>query len=243
MDYLIKTNEFEGPLDLLLHLIKQANIDIYDIKIDVITKQYLECIKQMEDFNLTIASEYLVMAAELIEMKSKSLLPVEKDTETDEYLEDPKDTLIKKLLEYEKYKNITSTFKELEEQRNLIFTKTPESLSEYQLDEIIRDDDLDVSDLLNAFQTFIDKKKLNEPLSTKITSKEISVNDRSNYIRNILKNKKESTFTELFDIMEKNYIVVTFLAILEMAKKRELIITQKDNFEEIFLSLRGPHNE
>lgn len=238
MDYLIKTNEFEGPLDLLLHLIKQANISINDIKLDVVTKQYLDYIKQMEHMNLTVASEYLVMAAELIEMKSKSLLPLEKDSESDEYTPDPKEVLIKKLLEYEKYKNITSTFKDLESERNLIFTKTPDSLSDYQLDEIIRDEDVSVSNLLDAFQMFMERQKLNKPLPTKITSKEISINERATHIRSFLKDKKEITFIELFDIMEKNYIVVTFLAILEMAKKQELNITQKENFDEIYLSLR-----
>ena len=243
MDYVFKTNEFEGPLDLLLHLIKQSNLNINDLKIDIITKQYLDAIKQMEEMNLTIASEYLVMAAELIEMKSRSLLPIEKANNDDDYIEDPKEILIKKLLEYEKYKSITGKFKELEEERNLIFTKTPESLKDYQIDELIIDDDLDLSDLLNAFNLFLEKQKLAKPLATKITTKEISIHERTTHIRNILKKHKETKFSELFDILEKPYIVVTFLAILEMAKKQELIIEQKKNFDEIMLSLRGQNNE
>ena len=243
MDYIFKANEFEGPLDLLLHLIKQSNININELKIDIITKQYLDAVKQMEELNLTIASEYLVMAAELIEMKSRSLLPIEKNSNDDEYIDDPKETLIKKLLEYEKYKNMTEKFKELENERNLIFTKTPESLKNYQIDEVIKDDDLELSDLLNAFNLFLERQKLAKPLSTKITSKEISIHERTSHIRNVLKKNTVTRFSELFDILEKPYIVVTFLAILEMAKKQELIIEQKKNFDEITLSLRGHNNE
>lgn len=243
MDYIIKLDEFEGPLDLLLHLVKQSNVDIYNIKIDVITKQYLDAIKQMEDMNLNVASEYLVMAAELIELKSRSLLPVEEANNEDEYIEDPKETLIRKLLEYEKYKNITPTFKDLENERNLIFTKTPESLKEYQIDEVIRDDEVTVVDLVKAFDAFMERQKLKEPLATKVTSKEISISERSNYIRNKLKINKQVKFTELFDIMEKSYIVATFLAVLEMTKKQEIKLEQKYNFDDIIVSLRGLHDE
>ena len=112
MNYEINIKEFSGPLDLLLHLIKKSNINIYDISIDEITKQYLLYIEKMEEMNLNIASEYLVMAAELIEMKSSYLLP-KQETESDEIEEDPKENLIKRLLEYEQYKNMSDTFKYL----------------------------------------------------------------------------------------------------------------------------------
>ena len=104
MDYKIEIPEFEGPLDLLIHLIKQANINIQDISIEEITKQYLHYINLMESLNLNVASEYLVMAAELIEIKASSLLPKQEKTD-DEFEEDPKEKLIKRLLEYEQYKN------------------------------------------------------------------------------------------------------------------------------------------
>ena len=111
MRYEVKINEFEGPLDLLLHLIKQSNIDIYEISLEEITNQYLDYIKQMEKLNLDIASEYLVMASELLEYKSRSLLP-KKEIEDDEYEEDPKEELIKRLVDYKKYKEVTETCKE-----------------------------------------------------------------------------------------------------------------------------------
>ena len=110
MKYEININEFQGPLDLLLHLIKQSNINIEEISIDEITKQYLNYIQRMEELNLDIASEYLVMAAELIEIKSSSLLP-KKDIVEDEFEEDPKEKLINRLLKYEQYKKMTDTFK------------------------------------------------------------------------------------------------------------------------------------
>jgi len=98
MDYLIKIDEFEGPLDLLLHLIKQSDLDIYDINIAVITEQYLDYINKMEELNLSIASSYLVMAAELIELKSKELLPKKEETKEDDFEENTRDNLINRLI-------------------------------------------------------------------------------------------------------------------------------------------------
>ena len=131
MKYEIKSNAFEGPLDLLLHLIKKSDVDIFNIEIETITKQYLEYIEAMEELNLNIASEYLVMAAELIEMKSAILLP-KPEIEEDEYEEDLKENLTKRLLEYQKYKDMAPEFRELEEERKQVYTKIGESLKEYQ---------------------------------------------------------------------------------------------------------------
>jgi len=130
MHYEVRIDEFEGPLDLLLHLIKQSNIDIYDISLSDITDQYLDYIKKMEELNLDVASEYLVMASELIEYKSRQLLP-KKDLKEDEYEEDPKEELIRKLIDYKRYKEVTETFKELESVRSNIYTKSPSSISSY----------------------------------------------------------------------------------------------------------------
>ena len=135
MKYVVMINEFEGPLDLLLHLIKENNIDIYGIKIDEITKQYLDYIKAMKDMNLSIASEYLVMASELLEMKSKMLLPKQKEDNDDEYEDDPKEVLIERLLAYKRYKEMTSEFKELELTRKHIYTIEAENLSFYMKEE------------------------------------------------------------------------------------------------------------
>ncbi len=232
MNIEIKINEFEGPLDLLLHLIKESKMDIFDLKVEVITDQYLEYINKMEEMNLDIASSYLVMAAELIEMKSRMLLPRHEEDEEQE--EDPQEQLVNRLIEYQRYKDLTKEFKELEEERHKVYTKSPENIKEYLPEvEVISNTDVTLDDLIKAFQKFLERQKENEPLSTKVTKKEMSVEDRRKSIRNILKKKHKFNFLELFDVLTKEYVVVTFLAILEMARQNELIIVQESNFGEI----------
>ena len=237
MKYEITINEFQGPLDLLLHLIKQSNININEISIDKITKQYLDYIKKMEELNLDIASEYLVMAAELIEIKSSSLLP-KKNVEVDELEEDPKEKLINRLLEYEQYKNMTNTFKELEEYRQEIYTREPDNLLDYKDNEEV-DYGVHLNDLISALNNFLEQKELDKPLNTKITNKEYSVSIRSNEIRDILKNKKKVNFTDLFEVFTKEYVVITFLSILAMSRKQEIEIEQEHNFKNIIIKEKG----
>ncbi len=240
MDYKITIDAFEGPMDLLLHLIKTSDIDIYDIELEEITKQYLSYIEAMEEMNLNIASEYLIVAAELIEMKSAMLLPKKKIDEEDTYEEDPRENLIKRLLEYKQYKEITSEFKEMELERKQYLTKLPDSLLEYKDENTsFNFGEVGLSDLLNAFQKFLERKQEEKPIHTKITKKEYSVHVRSNEIRNMLKKKKKIEFEELFEIVTKDYVVVTFLSILDLAKKQELEIKQENNFSKIILSLKG----
>ena len=239
MDYSIKINEFEGPLDLLLHLIKESNINIVDIEINEITKQYLDYINKMEELNINIAASYLVMAAELMEIKSKSLLPVKEEEENDEDEETPsRESLINKLIEYEKYKNMVGTFKEMEENRQNIYVKAPEKISKYVDNTIINNDDTTVDDLVEAFKKFLERIDKEKPISTKITEKEYSVKERKRNIRNILKEKKKVFFTELFEVRSISFIVVTFLSILEMAKEKEVTLKQDNNFKDITIELK-----
>lgn len=239
MDYKVSLDNFEGPMDLLLHLIKKDNMDIMDINIEEITNQYLEYIESAQNLNLDISSEYLVLAAELIEIKSSSLLP-KHEVEEDEYEEDPRENLIKRLIEYKKYKEITPNFKELEEMRKELYTKIPSDLKEYQNnEEIINYGDLSMDLLMEAFKKFLDRKQDEKPLNTKITKKEYSVSARSREIKDILKLKKNVEFEELFEIVTRDYVVVTFLSILSLAKKGEIDIKQDDNFSKIMLSLKG----
>lgn len=238
MTYEINIPEFEGPLDLLLHLIKQSNISINEISIDDITKQYLNYINKIEEMNLNIASEYLVMAAELMEIKSSSLLPKQENTE-DEFEEDPKEKLINRLLEYEQYKNLTQKFKELENYRSEIYTREPDNLLEYQDEQKEIDYGVNLNDLLEAFSKFIEQKELDKPLNTKIANKEYSVSKRSFEIRKILKEKKKIEFKELFEVFTKEYVVVTFLSILAMSRKQEIEIEQESNFNNIIIKEKG----
>lgn len=233
MEYTLKTVEFEGPLDLLLHLIKEANIDIFEINISEITDQYLAYITKMEELDLNIDSEYLVMAADLIEMKSRELLP--KNEEDDDEEEDPKEALINRLLEYQKYKEITSEFKKLEEERSEFYSKLPSVLDEFKDDTLKVSEDLTLDDIIKAFANLKEKQILEKPLNTVVTKKEYSVGLRSKEILNKLKTNKQINFDELFETFTKDYVVVTFLSILDLAKKQNITIKQDRNLGKITL--------
>ena len=234
MDKLL-IGDFEGPLDLLLHLIKKAKMEILDIEISEITNQYLNYIKSMTDMNLDIASEYLVMASELIEMKSKKLLPKNEEKEEDEEVEDPEVVLKRRLVEYQKYKESTNVFRDLEKNRSSYYTKAPESLKKYSLEKLENDGSVDVYDLLDAFQKLLERQEFNKPKNTKIARKKLSVKERIVKIRDILRVNKRVNFVELFDDFSKPYVVVTFLSVLEMVKSREINIKQDNNFSDIYI--------
>lgn len=233
-----RINEFEGPLDLLLHLIKENKMDIMNIEIEHITEQYISYLNEQEKMNLEIASEYLVMASELIEIKSKLLLPNQKTENEEEEEIDPREELVNRLLEYQAYKEITKVLKEKEELRKEIYTKSPENVKNY-VDESARlSSDVTLDDLVEAFKKYLERKKESKPLKTKVTTNEISVSSRRLEIKSILKNKPKVSFFELFPVLNKEYVVVTFLAILEMAKNKELKITQDKNFDDIICEVR-----
>ena len=233
MEITLRIDDFEGPLDLLLHLIKEKKMDLLNLKIEIIIDEYLKFIEEMEKLNLNIASSYLVMASELIEMKSRLLLPRQVE-ENEEEEEDPKEQLVNRLIEYQRYKDLTEDFKELEKERKQIYTRLPENLREYSdTNTVINNSDITLDDLLQAFQKFLERKKLEQPLHTKITKKEMSIEERTVSIRKILTTKKKVNFLELFDVLNKEYVVVTFLAILEMAKQNELKISQDKEYGDI----------
>lgn len=237
MEYEVKIDNFEGPLDLLLHLIKESKVDIWEISIADIAEEYLAYIQRMEKLNLDIASEYLVMASELIEMKSRMLLPRQEKEVGEEEEEDPKERLIRRLVEYQKYKEITKNFKELESLRQEFYTKAPDNLKEYVEEGVVPSSDVTLEDLMLAFQKFLNRKELEKPLQTTVTKKEITVEERRKSIRDILTKRKRVDFFELFEVVTKEYIVVTFLAILEMAKKQELLIKQESDFSQIMIEV------
>lgn len=238
MDYSVKIDEFEGPLDLLLHLIKQSNINIQDIEINEITKQYLDYLNKMEELNINVAASYIVMAAELMEIKSKSLLPVQEENNEEDEEVVSKENLINRLIEYQKYKDMISKFKELESDRRNIYVKSPEKVSNYIDNKIVNDNDTTVDDLVNAFKNFLDRVDKEKPITTKITNKEYSVKARKQNIKKILKEKPKVLFTELFTENNKPFIVVTFLSILEMTKENEIILRQDTNFKDITIELK-----
>ncbi|HAB67214.1 MAG TPA: segregation/condensation protein A [Firmicutes bacterium] len=237
MTYNFTVSDFEGPLDLLLHLVKESKMNIYEINIRTIIDQYLDFIHSLEEKNIDTSSEYLVMAAELIHLKSKLLVnrQDEEEKNDDEFSINSEEDLRTKLLEYEKYKEITKNFQELEEKRSEVYTKLPESLKEFVENQGLTKGELDISDLYNAYRSFIERQKLDKPLNTKITKKELNVDDKIKEIRDILNIRKKINFVELFTVMTKENIVVTFLSILEMTKNKEILLTQNDNFSPIMI--------
>ena len=216
----------------MLHLIKKSNISITDINIVDITKQYLDYINCMEEMNLDIASEYLTMAAELIEMKSNILLPKPEANDVEEERQD----LINRLLDYEQYKKMISYFKDLELNRRDIFTKSPDDLKDYDcVSQVNLSDNVTVDDLVSALNKFFSKKEYEKPLNTKVTSREYSVSVRCEEIKSVLKQRKKIVFTDLFDSYDKSFIVVTFLAILDLVRKSGVVVSQDRNFNQIYI--------
>lgn len=237
MDYLIDINNFHGPLDLLLHLVRSTEMDIYEIDTSVIIEKYLNYIEKMQEINIDIASEFLVMAATLVHLKSKMLIGATEETteEEQEFEINSEEDLKNRILEYEKYKNMTEVFKELEEKRNDFYTKEPMPLKEFTDKTITNDGSLTLEDLINAFLSYQERINYLKPVHTKITKKEINVEDRIISIKEKLHQKKKMDFLELFDTVTKEYVVVTFLAILQMNKNNEINIYQEKNFENILI--------
>lgn len=241
MDYVVKIDEFSGPLDLLLHLIKLNDVDIYDISIEKITDQYLEYINQMEKLDIDIASEYLGMATELMLIKSSLLLPDSKDKIEDENNEEEisRDNLINRLVEYQKYKELTNNLKELEKKRQDFYTKAPSKIRNVADVKFINETDTSVDDLIEAFSKFLERKDLEKPLNTKITNKEYSVKRRKGSIKKYLHEKDKVEFKDLFDVYDRSYVIVTFLSILELIKENEIEVTQDGNFSDIYIKLKN----
>ena len=234
MDYKFKTTDFEGPLDLLLHLIKTEDMDIFNINIADITDQYLKYIESLKSLDLNIDSEYLTIASELIHLKSRELLPHEKEDE-----EDPKVEFINRLVEYKKYKEISDIFKNMEEERKKNYGKLPSELEQFHSKNIEIDEDITLDDLITAFIKFNEKTELLKPLNTVVTKKEYSVHKRAKEIIKKINKYKKIKFEQLFEKREKSYVVVTFLAILNLAKDGKLNIYQDSELESIVLSNKG----
>jgi segregation and condensation protein A len=244
MKVLYKLESFEGPLDLLLHLIDKAELDIYNIPISVITDQYMEYVSTMQELELEVASEFLVMAATLLSIKSKLLLPkppVIQFLDAEDEGHDPRMELVQKLLEYRKYKSAAEELRGKELERSLIFTRAPEDLSPY-----IRDHEenplgaLHVADLVIAFQKLLRRVK-SRNIVTRIQRDEISVKDRIIEVSAILKARGgRIMFSRLFDEdVTRQDIVVTFLALLELMKMKQVSCFQDRLFEDIVILARG----
>lgn len=243
MAYAIKLQTFEGPLDLLLHLIEKAEVDIYDIPIAEITDQYLQYLYQMQEFKIDIASEFLVMAATLLAIKSKMLLPKHEDllgdkSEEDSYV-DPREELVQRLLEYKRFKIVSETLKELEFARNQVFTRPPEDFQQYlsDLSDVNPSYNVSILQLFISFQMIMQKYKEKNRITT-ITREEISVADKIAEIEmKLMMSVKPVLFQDLFSSkFSKTEVVVTFLAILELMKQKKILIQQTSHFGDITIT-------
>jgi|SRR5579884_70090 len=221
--YEVKVGTFEGPLELLLHLIKKNEINIYDIPIALITQQYIETLDLMKSLNLSIAGEFLVMAATLIHIKSKTLLPPSESEDVEE--EDPRQELVARLLEYQKFKDAAERLEERESLWRDIFRKEP-SPSEL-LPEEIPLTDLSLYNLLDALKNVLsripDKKVL------QVTIDELTVKERMQFLMERLEPIESLLFDDLFEGMRTRHaVVVTFLALLEVIRLGLVRVVQGD---------------
>jgi len=232
MNYQCNLDIFEGPLDLLLHLIKEQKMDIYDIPVADITKQYLEYLDLLSELNLEMVGEYLVMAAELTRIKSKTLLPAP-ETEEDALAaagEDPRAELIRRLLEYKRYKEAAFELRQKEYDQQQLFPRNGELELEDTEQEVLVE--ANVFDLLTAFQKVIKEKSFKKNYEIKITT--LSVSDRISGILEILNASESVAFNSLFtELNTKQEIIVTFLAILELMRMQLIRCQQGKQFEAI----------
>jgi segregation and condensation protein A len=227
--YSVKLDVFEGPLDLLLFLIKRDEIDIYDIPIAHITRQYLEYIDLMKVLNLEVAGEFIVMAATLIRIKAKMLLPRTVDEEEEE---DPREELVQALLEYRKFKEAACVLKEKEEEQSRWFPRADPDLSGLPKEEILVEASL--YDLMSAFKKILDSQP-KETFHT-INYSRVTIEERIEYVLSCLAQKDGVVFTELFlDTPIKLVMVVTFMAILELIRLQKIYIRQTKHFSEIWV--------
>lgn len=243
MEYNFCINDFEGPLDLLLHLVKTSKMDIYEIDIRVIIEEYLDFINELKSKNIDVASSYLVMAAELIHLKSKMLVNDDtiEENNNDEFSIESEEDLKRKIIEYEKYKKLTTSLEEQRLKRSNFYTKSPSKLDEIVGEQPICFGNVSIQDLVNALETVKLREKSLKPLHTKITKREYSIERRIEDIRKILKVRKNVEFLELFEEGNRDFLIVTFLSVLTMCKNDEIFLNQEDNFKPIMIEVREVH--
>ena len=237
MEYQVTVDQFTGPLDLLLHLIKEHDMDLLDLDVAAVCDQYLAYIQTMDPSLLEAVSEYLVMAAWLIEMKSKLLLPKPEIDEEDDY-EAERKRMIERLIEKNRINGILEAFEASYDKRQTMHSKIPSALEEYlPSGEETIPEGMEVYDLIKAMQAVMQRRALLQPLESKIARVEISIDERTEQIRNYFLRHKDKTvdFEDLFDEGDRYFAIVTFLSILVLVKNSELLITQSGNFEKIYL--------
>ena len=232
-DYKVKLEIFEGPLDLLLYLIKRDEIDIYEISIERITRQYLEYLQAFKELNLDIAGEFVVMAANLIYLKSRSLLPADQQPPDEEAEEDdPRWDLIRQLIEYKKFKEAAAQLHSRALEQERIFTRDGGATTT-TADAPLRLAEVGIFQLIHAFQDVIKRVEARENLQ-EMFGEHFTVSDKIDIILKRVANGASVRFTELFgDLASRVEIVVTFLALLELIRLKQVRAIQRNVFDEI----------
>ncbi len=232
-DYKVKLEVFEGPLDLLLYLIKKEEVDIYDIPIERITNQYMEYLTLMQMLNLEVAGEFLVMAATLMYIKSRMLLPADQQVTDNEEEggEDPRWELIRQLVEYKKFKDAAVQLGQREEEQSRIFARGGEVEVEAGAEAPLAE--LSIFDLINAFNEILKRASARDDFR-EIIEERFTVSDKIEEILYTLRDRSEMLFSEVFEkATSRTEIVVTFLALLELIRLKRLKVRQEKAFGEI----------
>jgi segregation and condensation protein A len=241
-EYKVELEVFEGPLDLLLYLIKKEEVDIYDIPIETITTQYMEYLNVMKMLDLTIAGEFIVMAATLMMIKSRMLLPVEEREELEEEEEDPRWDLVRQLVEYKKFKDAASHLQERELYQENVFLLGNENVILEPDDPGLVLNDVSLFDLISAFNNVL--KNAKSDVIGEIIANKFSVADKIDSLLNAVKTKTKVVFIGLFgENTSRNEIVCTFLALLELIRLRHVDIVQDKQFGDILIVQAGGENE
>lgn len=236
--YEVKLDAFNGPLDLLLHLIQKIEIDIYDIPMKSLTEQYMQYIHAMNQLEINVASEYLVMASELLMIKSKMLLP--QSDEVDELDDDPRDDLVGRLIEYQNYKAYTEILNDKKSERANYYSKHPTDLTHLESNETWNPDNtIDLTELIIAYQKVKNRIDFNTPKTVDIRKETFTIQQATSQVNDRLQQQDSFNFFSLFNFTEPIEMVVThFLAILEMSKSGVVNIEQLKSFDDINI-LRG----
>lgn len=238
--YQVKVEGFEGPLDLLLHLINRYEIDIYNIPVSQITDQYMHYIHTMQDLELDLASEYLVMAATLLAIKSQMLLPnqhMEEDMEDGEFEEDPREDLMRRLIEYRKYKQAAEELKGKELDANRIYTRPPMNAEDWEdVKKEVRPGEASIYDMIQAMGKLMNRAKTEKPQEAKVRRDEIPIQMRMEEILGKIDVQTGGTpFNQLFEKKTRPHIVVTFMALLELMKSNDIVCVQQQHFDELIV--------
>lgn len=240
MHFSVTIDQFSGPLDLMYHLIKENKLDLFDLNMDVLCDQYLAYLNAMESMHLEVASEFLTELAGLLEYKSKKLLPKEKVELEDEYEEDQREKLVQRLLEYQRYKEVSASLNELFEERANCYT-IPQPLETQKWTQQVIEEDFKGNpyDLIKAMNKVMRRMALSHPMSSTMTIKEMSVEERIEMIENRLKSfQGKISFTHLCDdCKNKHMFIVTFMAILDLIKHEKISYAIDEN--EMIWILKG----